>query len=140
LKRVLIPAALILTACTGGRYGAGDVPEACAGDTAVYTFRDTLRGVTPPLLVHSTLPRGMLGKVTVQAIVSPKGRIERGTVRTFGMGGVEGGWAAGDALFWSQFSPARRDGCAVRFLYRITYIAGLPQAVPDEPRDTITGR
>ena len=137
LKRVLIPIALAGAACGGGAgLRAGDTPDPCP-DHTVYSYKDTLRGVSPPFIVHTTLPRLPFNKVTVQGVVNPEGRIERGTVRTFGAD-IDG--LAGDALFWSQFSPARKDGCAVRFLYRITYVAGLPQAVPEEVGDTTTPR
>ena len=125
--------ALAVAACGGGAgLRSGDALDPCP-DNTVYTFKDTLRSVSPPFLVHTTLPRRTFNKVTVQGVVNPEGRIERGTIKTFGAD-IDG--QAGDAFFWSQFSPARKDGCAVRFLYRITYIAGLPQSVPDEVGDT----
>jgi hypothetical protein len=78
------------------------------------------------------LPRGGFGKVTAQGTVGKNGRIERGSLRTFGSPAMEEREAAADALFWTSFSPARRDGCAVRFRYRITFLVGIPQAVPED--------
>src|SRR6185503_11024016 len=84
LKRVLIPIALAVAACGGGAgLRNGDAPDPCP-DNAVYTFKDTLRGVSPPFLVHTTLPRRTFNKVTVQGVVNQEGRIERGTIKTFG--------------------------------------------------------
>ena len=136
MKRVLIWTA-VLAACTGGTWSNVERPEPCPPDSTLYTYRDSTRGVTPPFLVSSTMPRGGFGRLTAQGIVGPDGRIERGSVRTFGSGYPEERVAAGDALFWSRFSPATRAGCAVRFLYRITYMAGIPQRVPDEVPDSM---
>jgi len=116
---------------------SGKPPEPCAADSSVYTFKDSVRGVAPPVLVRSTLPRGGFGKVTVQGIIGKNGKVERGTLKTFGGPDIDEKWAVGDAFYWSRFYPATREGCSVRFLYRITYLGGLPQAIPEEPDTTV---
>jgi hypothetical protein len=113
----------------------GERPDPCPNDVTVYSWVDTARGVVPPVLLKSQMPRGGMSRTTTQGIVGPAGRIESGSIRSFG-GDPEERLAAGDALFWSRFHPATRDGCAVRFLYRITYMSGIPQRVPDEVPDT----
>lgn len=140
MKGVLIgAAAAALAACATGAVDTADRREPCPADSTLYSYRDTARGVTLPILLRlNTPPRPGFGRVTAQGIVGPKGRVERRSVRTFGSGLPEERVAVGDALFWSQFIPARRDGCAVRFLYRMTYMSGIPQRVPDEPRDSTT--
>lgn len=141
MKEVLIwVAAAALTACATGAIGSADRPEPCPGDSTLYSYRDTAAGVTLPVLRRSTMPRGGFGRITAQGVVGPSGRIERRSVRTFGSGYPDERVAAGDALFWSRFLPATRDGCAVRFLYRITYMVGIPQRVPDDPADSTAGR
>ena len=136
MKRVLTwtPAVLLGAACAGGMAGA-ERPDPCPDDSSLYTYRDTLRGVVPPILIKSQMPRGGYTRSTAQGIVGPGGRVESGSVRTFG-GDPEERFAAGDALYWTRFYPATRGGCAVRFLYRVTYMAGIPQRVPDDPADT----
>jgi hypothetical protein len=120
----------VSVACAGATTGGAARSDACPADTTLYSFADTARGVRPPVVVRSTLPRDAFGRITAQGIVGPAGRIERGSVRTFG--GAEGRIGVGDALFWSRFAPATLDGCAVRFLYRVTYMHGIPQRVPDD--------
>jgi hypothetical protein len=133
MKWVLITLATASVACASGR-GAAELPEGCAPDSTIYTYADTLRGVGPPLVVRALFPpRPGFGRVTAEGVVGVNGRVERGTLRTFGAGGIDERTAAGDALFWATFQPAIRDGCPVRFRYRITYMAGIPQRVPDEP-------
>jgi hypothetical protein len=117
-------------ACAGSATAGLDNPNPCPVDTALYSYADTARGVVPPFVVRSSMPRRAYGRITAQAIVGPTGRVERGSVRTYGW--AEGRIEVGDALFWSRFAPARRDGCPVRFLYRVTYIQGIPQRIPDE--------
>ena len=138
MKRVLIwAAAAALTACASAAVGTTERSEPCPQDAFLYSYRDTGQGVDAPVLLRSTMPpRGGFGRITAQGIVGPDGRVERRSVSTFGSGGPDERIAAGDALFWSRFVPAKREGCAVRFLYRITYMAGIPQRVPDAPADT----
>lgn len=128
-----------LAACAGGAVGSAERSEPCPVDSTLYSYRDTTRGVTPPVLLHSTMPRGGFGRLTAQGIVGANGRVERRSVRTFGTGYPDDRVAAGDAFFWSRFAPATREGCAVRFLYRVTYMAGIPQNIPDEPPDSTGG-
>jgi hypothetical protein len=129
MKRVLIGAALT-TACAGAAPVGSASPDACPPDSTLYSYADTARNVIPPVVVRSSMPRDAFGRITAQGIVGRSGRIERGSVRT--SGGAEGRLGVGDALFWSRFAPATRDGCPVRFLYRVTYMHGIPQRVPDE--------
>jgi hypothetical protein len=63
----------------------------------------------------------------VEGIVDRRGRIERGSLTTSGGGPGDDRWAAGDALFWSEFAPARRNGCPVRFRYRLAFVGGVPR-------------
>ena len=138
MKGVLIWSPLALAACAGA-IGAGERPEPCPGDSRLYSYADTALGVVPPVFLRTTNPpRQGFSRTTAQGIVSPTGRVESGSVRGFG-GGPEERLAAGDALFWSRFSPATLNGCAVRFLYRVTYMAGIRQRVPDDVADTTGG-
>jgi hypothetical protein len=136
LNRMLIGSAVALTifsvACAPAM---GDPPDACPHDATVYSYSDSARGVAPPVVLKSQMPGPGLSRTTSQGIVGPNGRIERGSIRSFG-GNPEERIAAGDALFWTRFYPATFQGCAVRFLYRVTYMGGIPQLVPDEIPDT----
>lgn len=122
--------AVATAACAGAARVPPDASDLCPPDSALYTYADTARGVTPPIVLRSSMPRRAFGRITARGIVGRNGRVERGTVRTFG--GAEGRIEVGDALFWSRFEPARLRGCPVRFLYRVTYMHGIPQRVPDE--------
>lgn len=117
-------------ACAGAPTARLEGPDPCPADSTLYGYDDTTRGVEPPIVLRSSMPRRAYGRITAQGVVAPNGRVERGSVRTFG--GAEGRIAVGDALFWSRFAPARRHGCPVRFLYRVTYMHGIPQRVPDD--------
>ena len=127
LRRVLMSAAPLLAACAS-RTASSDIPKGCPADTTVYAFADTARGVIPPILVQIRPTRPGLGEVTVEGIVDRRGRIERGSVTSSGGGPGDDRWAASDALFWSEFAPARLDGCPVRFRYRVRFVGGIPRA------------
>jgi hypothetical protein len=138
MKGVLIWSPLVVGACAA-TIGGGERPDPCPGAATLYSYRDTAQGVVPPVLLRTTNPpHGGYSRTTAQGIVSPAGRVERGSVRAFG-GSPEERLAAGDALYWSRFEPATLNGCAVRFLYRVTYMAGIRQRVPDDPADTTGG-
>jgi hypothetical protein len=129
LKHVLIVTIGTL-ACAGGGLRS-ERAEPCTADTTVYSYGDTLAGVTAPTPAWMPRPRPGFGKVTVEAIVGKNGRVERGSQRSFGAAAADERWAANEAVFWTEFVPARRAGCSVRFRYRITFLAGIEQTVPD---------
>ncbi len=134
MKGVLTWSAALCAACA--TLGGGELPDPCPDDTTVYSYVDTARGVVPPVMVKSQMPPGGRSRTTSTGIVGTLGRIESGSIRSYG-GDPDERYNAGDALHWTRFYPATREGCAVRFWYRVTYMAGIPQLVPDEVPDSI---
>ena len=133
LQGLLTWATALSAACA--TMGFGEIPDPCPDDLTVYSYGDTTRGVVPPLMLKSQMPPAGRSRTTTTGIVGLSGRIESGSIRSFGGDPTERS-NAGDALHWTRFYPATRDGCAVRFLYRVTYMSGIPQRVPDEIPDT----
>ena len=133
MKGVLI--GTIVTAAACATFG-GELPDPCPDDETVYSYADTARGVLPPVVLKSQMPRAGRSRTTSTGVVGVTGRVESRSIRGYG-GHPEERSNANDALFWTRFYPATRDGCAVRFLYRDTYMAGIPQVVPDEIPDSV---
>jgi len=108
------------------------VPLACVGDSTVYTLADTSKGVvgaTPKMLIA---PRGGVGPqpVTIAALVGVDGRPERGRTRIVASGGPASDQLVLDAMRSTTFTPAMRNGCAVRYWFEITYSTKRSVVVP----------
>ena len=119
----IVAAAFLLGAagCLFGRHRvapAGPPPPPCAGDTAVYTAADSAVSPPRPMLPITPPQDFAASRVTVEGIVEPDGVVRHSRV-------VVSGGAAADsqlvaALRHTQFLPAVRGGCAVRFALPVT--------------------
>lgn len=121
IRGLLVLGLLGAAGCLLGRHRVvreGPPPPPCVGDTAVYTAADS--EVSPPRpKLPITPPQDFAAKrVTVEGIVEPDGAVRHARVV------VSGGAPADSQLLavlrQTQFLPAVRRGCAVRFALPVT--------------------
>jgi hypothetical protein len=119
----IVAAALLLGAagCLFGRHRAapeGPPPPPCAGDTAVYTAADSAVSPARPKLPITPPQDFAASRVTVEGIVESDGAVRHSRVIVSGGAAADSQLVA--ALRHTQFLPAVRRGCAVRFALPVT--------------------
>jgi TonB family protein len=121
IRGLLMLALLGAAGCLFGRHRAvreGPPPPPCAGDTAVYTVTDSTVSPPRPKLPITPPQDFAASRVTVEGIVEPDGAVRQARVVVSGGATADSQLLA--ALRQTQFLPAVRHGCAVRFALPVT--------------------